>query len=234
MAGKGIVFVFPLPRPPGDPAQKAEHLFHLLTTLHRGVEPVDVLGELEGLAFLRAWDGDRDQRVWDGCRDPFRMMEAVGAAGGLNPARLVGHAVRRYCDETISELEGADPFEHAGADLRLAWLKRRTVRNENIQEVIHAALVARTHLDGDQAAAERLAKLIRCYVAVAPVMFGGPLPDGELMRRLWVNRSILDPKDGAWVDGLRHRMARTGSMTVPQRAHAEGLLRRAGSWRLYT
>lgn len=190
-----------------------------------------VLHELAGIAFLREWDGDKDQVAWNECTDPFAMLKAVAETANTNAARIAMHAIGRFASETVELLAAMDPLDRPEAELRLQSMERMR-EDPSALKIAEHALAQRRAVDRE--ASRSFAKWIRHYIPPAPLGFSAaPLPDPELVRRLQVCGEELPPMERQWVGGLNARIKLEGKLAQPQRARATRLLRQVGSWKLY-
>lgn len=198
-----------------------------------GLPPRVRLGsELVGLAFMRSFHGDPDQRAWETCTDPMKMMYALAMVGEEAPIRVITKGIERFIDTTRKALQDAGSWDAAQV---LRGFDELLGVSTSIKEVAEAAIVARGFLDQHQAGAI-LAHDIYLVLPVAPHRFSEErLEDEELVRRLGTLTARLEPPEQRWLEELGLQVLRkTEPLTPSQRTRVDSLLRSRGAWKVFT
>lgn len=193
----------------GVPSRK--HLVHLLSVM-------------EGIAFARRIDHERDQMAWDACVDPMEMFGAVGITRSDAAVCVLAHAVLRYRERVMASLDVFDPMN----------VKDRIddhVPNNNVVRMVLALI--QIHSAIRPRAAAEFCSLMRRYLPVPPWGFAGlgDMEHGEVIELLCgLPEGRTKPEDRQWVGGLAERFRMTGKLTVSQRGLAELMLRHYVGW----
>lgn len=186
--------------------------------------------ELMGLAFMRSFHGDPDQRAWETCTDPMKMMYALAMVGEAAPIRVITKGIERFIATTRTALRGS--WEAAQV---LHGFDELLGASTSIKEVAEAAIVARGFLDQHQAGAI-LAHDIYLVLPVAPHRFSEePLEDEEMVRRLGTLTARLQLPEQRWLEELGLQVLRKAEPLTPsQRNRVDSLLRSRGAWKVFT
>ena len=212
-----------------------EQLIIELTRAHDRQLRTDIGCELMGLAFLRSFGGDEDQRAWQTCRDPFRMMHALAEVGQAGPIRAITKGVEWFLDDTRNRLEEMaqnDWMRHVEAEMALNRLNEMLGSSGSIKAVCEEAIRARGLVDSDPAG--ELAHCIFLALPVGPHRFSlEELEDAELVRRLQRCAERLEGMERQWLMGLVEKVEKNMALNTRQRDQADEVLRSLGAYFVY-